>query len=49
MIAALFVRSDSHYKSFDQVDCFDEQRDALTWSGVQISLLSWLVKRWSHE
>lgn len=33
MIAALFVRADSHYKQFEAVDCFDEKRDALTWAG----------------
>lgn len=33
MIAALFVRRDSHYKAMPVVDCYDEDRDALTWPG----------------
>jgi hypothetical protein len=32
-VAALFVRRDSHYKTLDGVDCYDEDRDALTWPG----------------
>lgn len=32
-IAALFVRSDSHYKVMPFVDAYDHQRDALTWPG----------------
>lgn len=32
-VAALFVRSDSHYKSFAGVDCYDHARNALTWPG----------------
>lgn len=32
MTAALFVRSDSHYKALG-LDCFDVERDALTWRG----------------
>lgn len=32
-VAALFVRKDSHYKQFPGVDCYDEDRDALTWPG----------------
>ncbi len=32
-ITALFVRSDSIYKSLPGVDCFDIDRDARTWSG----------------
>jgi hypothetical protein len=31
-IAALFTRSDSHYKSLG-LDCYDFERDALTWPG----------------
>lgn len=31
-VAALFVRSDSHYKDLG-LDCFDADRDALSWSG----------------
>lgn len=32
-VAALFVRPDSHYKAFDDVDAYDFERDALTWPG----------------
>lgn len=32
-VAALFVRSDSHYKAMVDVDAYDEARDALTWLG----------------
>lgn len=32
-VAALFVRSDSHYSALG-CDCFDIHRDALTWAGV---------------
>lgn len=32
-VAALFVRSDSVYKSITGVDCYDRQRDALTFPG----------------
>ena len=33
MIAALFVRSRSHYKTMPGVDCYDEKRNALTFQG----------------
>lgn len=33
MIAALFVRPDSHYKAMPGVDAYDHERDALTWPG----------------
>lgn len=33
MIAALFVRPDSVYKTLPGVDCYDAERDALTWPG----------------
>lgn len=33
MIAALFVRKTSHYKTFPGVDCYDLERDSLTWRG----------------
>jgi len=33
MIAALFVREDSHYKEIPGVDAYDHKRDALSWSG----------------
>lgn len=33
MIAALFVRKTSHYTGIEGVDCFNEDRDALTWCG----------------
>lgn len=32
-VAALFVRSDSVYKSIPGVDCYDLERDALSWPG----------------
>lgn len=32
MVAALFVRADNHYASLG-VDCYDANRDALTWQG----------------
>jgi hypothetical protein len=32
-IAALFVRKNSIYKTFPDVDCYDAARDALTWPG----------------
>lgn len=32
-VAALFVRKTSHYKDIQGVDCFDVNRDALTWRG----------------
>jgi hypothetical protein len=32
-IAALFVQKHSHYKAMADVDCYDEERDALTWPG----------------
>lgn len=32
-VAALFVRADSVYKSMAGVDCWDIERDALTWNG----------------
>jgi len=32
IVAALFVREDSHYKSMG-LDCYDLQRDARTWPG----------------
>lgn len=32
MVAALFVRSDNHYAALG-VDCYDIERDALTWRG----------------
>ena len=32
-VAALFVRSDSVYKSIEGVDAYDFERDALTWPG----------------
>jgi len=32
-VAAIFVRRDSIYKSLPGVNCFDEDRDALTWPG----------------
>lgn len=32
-IAALFVRSDSIYKTLPGVDCYDAERNALTWPG----------------
>lgn len=33
MVAVLFVRSDSAYKEMPQCDCYDFDRDALTFSG----------------
>lgn len=33
MIAALFVRENSHYKLLPGVDAYDHVRDALTWQG----------------
>lgn len=33
MIAALFVRKTSHYKAVAGVDCYDLERNALTWRG----------------
>ena len=33
-VAALFVRSDSIYKSIEGVDCYDYDRDAVTYSGM---------------
>jgi len=33
MIAALFVRRNSHYKDIPGVDCYDADRDALTFKG----------------
>jgi hypothetical protein len=33
MVAALFVRKDSVYKAFRDVDCWDEDRDARNWPG----------------
>lgn len=33
MVAVLFVRVDSCYKSMEGVDCFDIERDARTWPG----------------
>lgn len=33
MIAALFVRADSHYKTMPGVDAWDAQRDATRWPG----------------
>jgi hypothetical protein len=33
MIAALFCRRNSHYKQMPGVDCYDEDRNALTWPG----------------
>lgn len=32
-VAALFVRSDSHYKQMPGVDAYDAERDAQTWGG----------------
>lgn len=32
-VAALFVRLDSVYKSMPDVDCYDLERDALSWPG----------------
>lgn len=32
-VAALFVRADSVYRSIEGVDCYDAERDALTWPG----------------
>lgn len=32
-VAALFVRSDSVYKAMPGVDCYDLERDALSWPG----------------
>lgn len=32
-VAALFVRADSVYKTMPGVDCYDIERDALTWPG----------------
>jgi hypothetical protein len=32
-VAALFVTRDSHYKKMPGVDCYDIDRDALTWPG----------------
>jgi len=32
-VAALFVRSDSVYKTMPGVDCYDAERNALTWPG----------------
>ncbi|WP_338615492.1 hypothetical protein [Pigmentiphaga sp. CHJ604] len=32
-VAALFVRADSIYKTMPGVDCYDIERDALTWPG----------------
>ena len=32
MITALFVEKDSIYKTFDFIDCYDEERDALTYN-----------------
>ena len=33
MIAVLFVRADSIYKTFSEVDCYDAERDARSWPG----------------
>jgi hypothetical protein len=33
MIAALYVREDTIYRSFDNVDCYPESRDALNYAG----------------
>lgn len=33
MIAALFVRQNSYYKTLDGVDCYDIDRDARSWPG----------------
>ena len=32
-VAALLVRKTSHYKRLPGVDCYDSERDALTWCG----------------
>lgn len=33
IVAALFVRADSIYKTLPDVDCYDAERDAKTWRG----------------
>ena len=33
LVSVLFVRPDSIYKSLAEVDCYDAQRNALTWPG----------------
>lgn len=33
MVAALFVRKNSHYKQMPCIDCYDIDRDARTWPG----------------
>lgn len=47
-VAALFVRRDSHYKAMPGVDCYDEDRDALTWPGGVPGIFHPPCRRWSR-
>lgn len=48
MIAALFCRRDSHYKNMPAVDCYDEERDALTWPGGVPGIFHPPCRSWSR-
>lgn len=47
-VAALFVRRDSHYKGIPGVDCYDEDRDALTWPGGVPGIFHPPCRLWSR-
>jgi hypothetical protein len=48
MIAALFVRPDSHYKGIPGVDAYDQDRDALTWPGGCPGIFHPPCRTWSR-
>lgn len=47
LVAALFVRADSVYKTLPGVDCYDIERDARTWPGGCPVVAHPPCKRWS--
>jgi hypothetical protein len=47
-VAALFVRRTSHYKAMPGVDCYDEDRDALTWPGGVPAVFHPPCRLWSR-
>lgn len=47
-VAALFVRRDSIYKTMPGVDCYDEDRDARTFSGGAPVVVHPPCRTWGH-
>lgn len=48
MTSALFIRPDSFYKQIPDVDCWDEQRNALLWPGGNPAIFHPPCRQWGR-